>query len=61
MNKKTYIRPTSNVVMLASEAALLSASVEMSISNDDTETVSTNDDLWSNSRNNNSPIWGSED
>lgn len=61
MNKKTYIRPTSNVVMLASEAALLSASVEMSISNDDTKTVSTNDDLWSNSRNNNSPIWGSED
>lgn len=61
MNKKIYIRPTSNAIMIGAESSLLTGSVEMIISNDSEETVSTNDDLWSNSRNNGSPIWGNEE
>lgn len=60
MSKKTYIQPTTNAVMMSSESVLLSGSIEMNVVNDDSQTVDTSSDLWSNKQSN-SPIWGNED
>lgn len=58
--KKKYNAPISQSILLET-ATIIAASIKMNVSNDDTQTVGTQTDLWGNQRQNDNPIWNNMD
>lgn len=58
--KKIYKAPTLQCIELET-ATLVATSIDIKVSNNDTQTVSDQADLWGNQRHNDNPIWGNMD
>lgn len=58
--KKIYKAPNLQCIELET-ATLVAASIDLKVSDDETQTVSDQTDLWGNQRHNDNPIWNNMD